>query len=486
MSDITTVEVVAKREDATIEPIGRRTRKGTVLTDRPCETRVKTRKKYYDRRTRGLYVSITPGGIATFAVNYTDAAGRPTSRMLGVYSETFKVAHARAEVAALKAKGGGAIGEQLRQRQAKAATQGITVAQLIEKRIEFMSTEEMKDDGKKRPRIESWEGVARHLRNFVSPKLGHMVAKEVTADDIATLSNDIRDGNHGGKPSPSNARHARRACSAMFKWAMQPGSAGKDSAGRGIRFLDDIPCRNLPKLKKERPKTRVLTKDEIRTLWHGLDREDLPSDRTTRLAIKFALVTMLRSNEMLPIRRSELENGAGSNGAAFVNIPAERVKKRRLIRQPLSDLALEILKEAVGDNEYAFTGRFGDAPLSRQAMSNSLRGSKRGRKGGQVVETTPGICELLGLKPFTPHDLRRTAATMCEHLRLPGGDIALCLDHQSSKDENGNDWPVVTQEVYSLAFEARVARKRDVLDAWAAELRLIVGTAEENEQRLAA
>jgi hypothetical protein len=257
MSDITTVEVVAKREDATIEPIGRRTRKGTVLTDRPCETRVKTRKKYYDRRTRGLYVSITPGGIATFAVNYTDAAGRPTSRMLGVYSETFKVAHARAEVAALKAKGGAAIGELLRQRQAKAATQGITVAQLIEKRIEFMSTEEMKDDGKKRPRIESWEGVARHLRNFVSTKLGHMVAKEVTADDIATLSNDIRDGNHGGKPSPSNARHARRACSAMFKWAMQPGSAGKDSAGRGIRFLDDTPCRNLPKLKKGRPKTRV-------------------------------------------------------------------------------------------------------------------------------------------------------------------------------------------------------------------------------------
>ena len=42
------------------------------------------------------------------------------------------------------------------------------------------------------------------------------------------------------------------------------------------------------------------------------------------------------------------------------------------------------------------------------------------------------------------------------------------------------------RRVYSLAFEARVARKRDVLDAWAAELRLIVGTAEENEQRLAA
>lgn len=104
----------------------------------------------------------------------------------------------------------------------------------------------------------------------------------------------------------------------------------------------------------------------------------------------------------------------------------------------------------MGDSDYAFPGRFGDAPLSRQAMSNALRGSKRRRKGCEVVEVSPGICELLGLKPLTPHDLLRTAATMCEYLGLPGGDIALCLDRQSSKDENGNDRPVVTQEVYSL------------------------------------
>jgi hypothetical protein len=38
----------------------------------------------------------------------------------------------------LKAKGGAAAGELLCQREAKATTQGITVAQLIEKRIEWM------------------------------------------------------------------------------------------------------------------------------------------------------------------------------------------------------------------------------------------------------------------------------------------------------------------------------------------------------------
>jgi integrase len=154
---------------------------------------------------------------------------------------------------------------------------------------------------------------------------------------------------------------------------------------------------------------------------------------------------------------------------------ARRVKKRRLIRQPLSDLALEIIKESMGNYEYAFAGRFGDAPLSRQAMSGALLGTKK----------TPGICELLGVKPFTPHDLRRSAATLRERMRLPGADISLCLDHQPNVDENGERTPVVTQEVYSLAFDARIARKREVLDAWAVELRrIIAGPA--TELRLAA
>lgn len=43
-----------------------------------------------------------------------------------------------------------------------------------------------------------------------------MIAREVTSDDIATLSNDIAAGKYvvdgkARKPSPSNARHFRRA-----------------------------------------------------------------------------------------------------------------------------------------------------------------------------------------------------------------------------------------------------------------------------------
>jgi integrase len=457
----------------------KRMRNGSViLTDRHCEKRVDRRVKIYDRKCAGLYVSVIPSGVATFNFKFTDrTAGKQRSKWLGVYNPDFTVDNARTAVYALKNRIGNGenVAETLRQHKAQRARQGRTVDEIIEERIEWMKNPVRKADGEERPRIESWENVARHLRNFLSPRLGKKLAADVTKHDVATLSNDIVAGKHGGKASVSNARHMRRAASGLFNWAAE---AGRD-------YVTASPCVNLPKLDDEHPRDRVLTEDEIRTLWHGLDREDMPWDRKTRLAIKFALTTMLRSGELLPIHRDELnaENGT-------VDIPARRVKKRRVINQPLSDLALEIITEAMGNHEYAFTGRFGDAPLARQAMSGALTGTKV-TKNGKRVTRTPGICELLGLAPFTPHDLRRTAATMCGELGLSEAGISLCLDHQASKDENGKPLPAVTRRVYNLATRIRVAKKREVLDAWAVELRRIIGeppvkAVREDELRLAA
>src|SRR6202000_2886158 len=127
--------------------------------------------------------------------------------------------------------------------------------------------------------------------------------------------------------------------------------------------------------------------------------QEMPWDPRTMLALKFALTTMLRSGDLLSIHRDELNT---DNGAPSVDIPARRVKKRRVINQPLSDLAIEIIEEAIGNPEFAFVGRFGDAPLSRSSMHNALRGDKKNK----------GICELLGIAPFTQQHLRPPAATV--------------------------------------------------------------------------
>ncbi|MGO4513152.1 tyrosine-type recombinase/integrase, partial [Bradyrhizobium sp. 2TAF36] len=428
-------------------PAGKRGRNSSaILTDRMCEKRVAKRTKLYDRKCPGLYASITMAGVATFSFKFTDRqTGKQRTGWLGVYNpETFTVEDARSRVYGLKGMGGEALAETFRDQKATKAKRGKTVAEIVDERITWMKTPVKKPDGEMRPRLESWENTASHLDRFIRPRLGKKLAMEVTKHDIATLSNDIVAGKFG-KPSVSNARHMRKAASGLFNWAAE---AGRD-------YVTASPCVNLPKLDPEHPRTRVLSEGEIRTFWHGLDRNDLPYDRRTRLALKFELVTMLRSRELLGARRNELFD-LGGDYPRF-DVPLKRVKKRRVIQQPLSDLAVEILKEALrGSNkQYVFASPLGDKPLHRKAMADALRGDKR--KGKM---RTPGICALLGLKPFTPHDLRRTAATLAGDLGFDDAWIAKCLDHAASKKAEVVV-PTVTGKVYN--HSKRMKEKRAVL-----------------------
>jgi integrase len=163
----------------------------------------------------------------------------------------------------------------------------------------------------------------------------------------------------------------RRAASGLFNWAAE---AGRD-------YVTASPCVNLPKLDAEHPRTRVLSEDEIRVFWHGLDRDDLPWDRRTRLALKFELVTMLRSNELLGAHRDELFDLNGDNPR--FDVPLRRVKKRRVIQQPLSSLAVEIIKEALKDSNKDFVFA---SPPEPQGDGDRGLASLSGGQAGRVVQ----------------------------------------------------------------------------------------------------
>ena len=449
------------------------------LTRALIEAKVSARTKHYDAKTPGLYVSKSPTCPAAFFLKYTDrnTHEQRTVRVGGYHPTEFTVDHARTAVAALRWRIGN--GEDVAQtaRQAKAqqaVLSGKTVDQIITERVTWMSTLVKKADGEMRARIESWEAVERIFDRFVRPRLGKKIASEVTARDIATLSDDIVAGKLG-RPSISNARHVRRAVSGLFRWAAQP--------SRG--YVTASPCINLEPLDKEPPRTRKLSGDEIRTLWHGLDRPDMHWDRKVCLAIKVALLTCLRSTELLHIRRDELVDLAGK--FPRVDVAMRRVKRRRVIHQPLSPLAVALINEALGNHAFVFMGRFGDAPLARSAMANALRGTWRITNGKKVVKSV-GICDMLGLKPFTPHDLRRTAASLMGGLGIARSTIAACLDH-AARDDQGGAVPRVTGEVYDT--DPRLKEKRAALDALSAELRRIVSEpveaqAADEEMRLAA
>lgn len=104
----------------------------------------------------------------------------------------------------------------------------------------------------------------------------------------------------------------------------------------------------------------------------------------------------------------------------------------------------------MGNYDYVFVGRFGNAPLARNAMANALLGIKTPTKGKRVPRTL-GICKLLGLAPFTPHDLRRTAATMCGRAWLIGRRNLAVPRPSGQQDDNGKPLQVITRKVYNRA-----------------------------------
>jgi integrase len=432
-----------------------------LITTNLVTTRVAKRTKVYDTKCPGFFASILPpkGGAvrATFSLKYWNKSSRKQEQVeIGVYDPdgwTVELARGRAQDLSAQASRGIDIKNAVRVQK---TISGATVDKLIDDFIAEVSALERKADGEKRPVLESWKNVAGFLNNEVRPAIGWMACTDVTNNEIAAIQQNI------AKRSISGARQTRSAMKRLFSFGAE--------AGR-LYGLASSPVHNLPKLRPEHPRRRVLDVDEIRTLWWGLDRPDLPVTRAVALGIKFELVTMLRTKEFRGARRSFIA-GYGT-AKPVLRVPLKFVKKRRVIEQPLNGLAVEIVDEAVAShsNDVIFSPRSldPDAELTRNAFSHALVG-KKDKKG---KTTRVGIIEFLGMKHFTPHDLRRTAASLCGDIGLSDAQIAKCLDHQKGAGENVAETPSVTGRVYVQS--KRLDEKRTVLDALDKALREIIG-----------
>ena len=187
-----------------------------VLTDRMCEKRVAKRSKSTTANAPASTSALPPLASQPSRSSSPIRRRQATHRLAWrLQPETFTVEHARSKVYGLKGMGGGALAETFRDRKVQQAKKGKTVDEIIEERIDWMKTLVPKRDGEMRPRIETWENVASHLRRFLSLRLGKKIAGDVTKNDIATLSNDIVAASSAFLRSPMPATCGARplACS---------------------------------------------------------------------------------------------------------------------------------------------------------------------------------------------------------------------------------------------------------------------------------
>ena len=143
----------------------------------------------------------------------------------------------------------------------------------------------------------------------------------------------------------------------------------------------------------------------------------------TRLALKFMLVTLARGCEVRHMRWSDIDFSE-----RIWTLP--KTKNGHTHRIYLGDIALQILdkvKKHTKDSEYVF------------GSAGSYHSSKKSQK---ILKPMSGrtLCQPLNehssdfdiKKRFTPHDLRRTGATIIAGLFGRRDLVKMCLNHVSS------------------------------------------------------
>ena len=370
-----------------------------------------------DGRT-GLGVRVSPKGRKSFVYMYR-FNGKARRMGVGTYPlvslASARVKHSNAKEALSKGIDPGA--QQVEQKQAERNAE--TVADLIDEYLEKWA----------KPRKRSADEDERKLNKEVLPIWGRRKAKDITRRDVIKLLDGIVE-----RGAPIQANRTLAVIRKMFNFALS----------RDI--VDATPVAMVKAPAKENQRDRVLSADETRIFWAGLD--EAPMSDGIKLALRLELVTAQRKGEIAGAAQAEFDFEEG-----VWTIPAERSKNGKAHRVPLSPPALELIEGAkalADDSDWLFPSPITDGPITPHAVNRALMKAMR----PTAKKPTPAI----GLENVTPHDLRRTAASGMTSLGINRLVVAKILNHVESGvtaiyDRHGYD-----------------AEKRHALEAWASHL----------------
>jgi integrase len=365
------------------------------FTDRYLATLKPAAGRYdvFDGSRRGLTLRVFPTGTKTFVFRY-QRAGRPARITMGNYpAMTLRSAHeAHAELTKRLNRG-----EDLRTspRPLDSSTADVATASLPALTIGDLADEFLKRFVyRERKRPEEAEQILR--ANILKP-WQHRPVKDITRRDAIVLLDKIVD-----RGSPVMANRVGALLSQMFRFGVE----------RGI--LDGSPLIALPRPGgTEKKRARILSEGEIRLVWRKLRTPGITP--LLRLALKLILVTAQRPGEVAGAARCEFDLER-----QLWTIPPERSKNGQRHEVPLSSLALSVLahlRRITGETEFIIPTRLwrqkGPAPITVRALSQALR--------DQAAH--------FGLPHFTPHDLRRTAASLMTAAGVPRLHVEKVLNH---------------------------------------------------------
>lgn len=391
-----------------------------------------TKEKEYTRRERGGFgIRVLPSGRKVFFFMYR-IDGQRSFLNLGTYKTDeypngITLADARKEYKAERAKvvalkAGRTEGlDPLKERREKKTQRETyraapTVSDLVTDYIERYAKRFKK----------SWKKDQEILNRDIIPRWGTLKAAEITKRDVLQLLESIVD-----RGAPAMANNCFQIVRKMFNWAVE------------VDILTLTPCTGVKLPSPKKSKDRFLSGAEIRTMWRNLDRCAMTEE--IRRSLKLVLVTAQRPGEVIGMHTSEIDGRWWT-----IPVPRQKCPKRmEAYRVPhrvyLTDLALqligplEIRDEKSG--EMKPKGHIFPSPVKKKgameeqalvvAVSRALAFPVVDQNGNQLIsENGKAIKEnLLGVEPFTPHDLRRTASSFMGKLGMMDEVIDAVLNH---------------------------------------------------------
>ncbi len=229
----------------------------------------------------------------------------------------------------------------------------------------------------------SWKTDQRILDKDVLPYVGSFKLKDLTQASIhAVLDRIDRRGAH------NQAWQTLKVVRKMLNYAVSRGTIPTNPTARIVREATYV------------AKERALSDKELEALFRALPKLRMQGE--VRHLLLLQLLTAVRPSEAREARWEEID----VESQRWL-IPEGRMKMGKAHLVPLSEAVLEHLERTtgLGRRGFIFPGEKVGRPFNLQALGHALR-----RK------TNKDILQDHGVGFFTPHDIRRTAATIMRRL----------------------------------------------------------------------
>lgn len=382
--------------------------KVTTFTDTMIKKLKPEDKKYVRGEGNGFTVRVMPSGVKTWLYVYAIGGKRREMNLGGYPDVTLETARGKFEAAKKKVKNGVDPVAEL-DAQVEARSNALTVAKLIMEYIEKHA----------KPNKRGWAEDERILNKDALAVWGKQKAADIKKRDVVLLLESIV-----GRGAPGSANNNFKIIRKMFRFAVQ----------RDI--IEHSPCDGVVMPAPLNRGDRVLSESEIKTLWSNLDTCHVSDD--IKNALRLILLTGQRPGEVIGMHTSEIDE-------RWWTIPAERSKNKRAHRVYLTDTALDLIGALnVLDEDAKETRPKGfifpcphakkNQGIAVNALAHVIRRNAESpillngkpvfdKKGAPVTENKMGVSD------FTPHDLRRTAATCMSQIGFMDEVIDAILNH---------------------------------------------------------